>query len=54
VPFRTAYRQVADGLAGLAARTPAESLAARVSPGATANLMLGVLHERLAALRVAR
>jgi argininosuccinate lyase len=51
VPFRTAYRQIADSLAGgLAARTPAESLAARVSPGATANLMLGVLRDRLAAL----
>jgi argininosuccinate lyase len=54
VPFRTAYRQVADGLAGLAARTPAESLAARVSPGATADLMLGVLRDRLAALHLAR
>jgi argininosuccinate lyase len=51
VPFRTAYREVADGLAGLAARTPEESLRARVSPGATADLMLGVLRERLSALR---
>jgi argininosuccinate lyase len=51
VPFRTAYRRVADGLADLSARTPAESLAARVSPGATADLMLGVLRDRLALLR---
>jgi argininosuccinate lyase len=50
VPFRTAYRQVADNLGGLAARVPEDSLAARVSPGATADLMLGVLRERLAAL----
>ena len=51
VPFRTAYRQVADGLGALGARKPEESLAARVSPGATADLMLGVLRERLEALR---
>ena len=51
VPFRTAYRQVADGLSQLAARTPDQSLRARVSPGATADLMLGVLRERLDALR---
>jgi argininosuccinate lyase len=50
VPFRTAYRQVADGLGELAARKPEESLVARVSPGATADLMLGVLRERLGAL----
>jgi argininosuccinate lyase len=51
VPFRTAYRQVADSLASLAARTPEESLRARTSPGATGDLMLGVLRERLCALR---
>ncbi len=51
VPFRTAYRQVADTLDALAARTPEESLAARTSPGATADLMLGVLRERLEAVR---
>jgi argininosuccinate lyase len=51
VPFRTAYRRVADGLAELAARAPEDSLAARTSPGATADLMLGTLAERLAALR---
>jgi argininosuccinate lyase len=47
VPFRTAYRQVADGLASLGARSAGESLAARVSPGATADMMLGVLRARL-------
>jgi argininosuccinate lyase len=51
VPFRTAYRQVADGLASLAARTPEESLAARVSPGATADPMLSALRERLDGIR---
>lgn len=51
VPFRTAYRQVADSLGELAARTPEDSLKARVSPGAPGDLMLGVLRERLAALR---
>jgi argininosuccinate lyase len=48
VPFRTAYRQVADGLDGLAARSPEQSLAARTSPGATAKPMLDVLRARLA------
>jgi len=51
VPFRTAYRQVADSLGALAARTPEDSLAARVSPGATADPLFGVLRERLLALR---
>ena len=50
VPFRTAYRQVADGLAALGGRGPEESLRARVSPGATGDLMLGVLRERLRAV----
>lgn len=50
VPFRTAYRQVADSLASLGERRPEESLAARVSPGATGDLMLGVLRERLRAV----
>ena len=51
VPFRTAYRQVADSLGALAARTPEDSLAARVSPGATADPLFSVLRERLLALR---
>ena len=50
VPFRTAYRQVADELGTLGARRPEESLVARTSPGAAGNPMLGVLEERLAGL----
>jgi argininosuccinate lyase len=50
VPFRTAYRQVADGLGALGARTPEESLRARVSPGATGDLMLASLRARLRAV----
>lgn len=49
VPFRDAYRQVADELASLAAKRPEESNAARVSPGAPGNPMLDVLRVRLAA-----
>jgi argininosuccinate lyase len=47
MPFRDAYRKVADELASLAARSPEESLASRVSPGAPGNLMLEVLRARL-------
>jgi argininosuccinate lyase len=47
MPFREAYRQVANSLKDLSARKPEESLKARVSPGATADLMLGALRERL-------
>ena len=50
VPFRTAYRQVADELPSLAMRSPEESLAARVSPGACADLGLDRLAGRLALL----
>lgn len=49
VPFRDAYRAAAAA-AGDPARTPEASLAARVSPGAAADLRLDLLHERLAAL----
>ncbi len=49
VPFRDAYRKVADELDALATKTPEESLAARVSPGAPGNLMLDVLRARLEA-----
>jgi argininosuccinate lyase len=49
VPFRTAYRQVAEESGALEARTPEESLAARTSPGATADLGLAALRARLAA-----
>ena len=47
VPFREAYKAAA-GAADAAGqgRTPESSLAARTSPGAAANLRLGVLRER--------
>src|SRR5262249_20069126 len=47
VPFRTAYQRVAEELAGLEGRTAAESLAARVSPGAPGKLLLEELRARL-------
>jgi argininosuccinate lyase len=47
VPFRTAYRQVADSLSALTARSPEASLRARVSPGAPGDLMLAALRARL-------
>jgi argininosuccinate lyase len=49
VPFRTAYRQVAEESGLLESRTPEESLSARTSPGATGNLGLAALRARLAA-----
>jgi len=49
VPFRDAYRAAAAA-AGDPMRTPEASLAARVSPGAAADLRLDLLHERLATL----
>lgn len=51
VPFRNAYREMADqpDLAG-AGRSPESSLAARVSPGACADLRLDELRARLNAL----
>ncbi len=51
VPFRDAYRQVADGLNGLGERSPEDSIAARVSPGACGALDLSRLAVRLTALR---
>ena len=51
VPFRDAYRKAADTAASAGeGRTPESSLAARVSPGAAADLRLDELHARLAAL----
>ncbi len=50
VPFRQAYREAAEA-SGDASRTPEASLAARVSPGAAADLRLGALRARLASLR---
>ena len=49
MPFREAYRQAADP-ARWAQGDPEASLAARVSPGAAADLRLAALRERLAAL----
>lgn len=51
VPFREAYRKAAaDGARAGEGRTPDSSLAARVSPGAHADLRLGELRARLGAL----
>jgi len=47
VPFRDAYRQVAAELQTEEPRSPEESLAARVSPGACADLRLDSLRARL-------
>ena len=48
MPFRDAYRQAP--IRALGRGDPAASLAARVSPGAAADLRLGLLRERLATL----
>ncbi|MBU6200330.1 MAG: argininosuccinate lyase, partial [Xanthomonadaceae bacterium] len=51
VPFRDAYRTAAETTAAAGqGRTPEDSLAARVSPGAHADLRLDGLRARLAAL----
>ncbi|MFG0330306.1 MAG: argininosuccinate lyase [Phycisphaerales bacterium] len=47
VPFREAYRRVAAESGDLSGRTPEESLAARISPGAAADLRLDILRDRL-------
>ena len=47
VPFREAYRRVAEEGAALAERTPEDSLSSRVSPGAPGDLMLKALRARL-------
>ncbi len=50
VPFREAYRRAAEAASAAGAgRTPEASLAARVSPGATADLRLEALRLRLQA-----
>lgn len=52
VPFREAYRRAAEAAAGAGAGRSAEgSLAARVSPGAAADLRLDALESRWAALQ---
>ncbi len=51
VPFRDAYRAAAESVTSAGAgRTPENSLAMRVSPGASGDLCLDVLAARLAAL----
>jgi len=50
IPFREAYRQAAEQPLPAAGADPEASLAARVSPGACANLRLDELAARLAAL----
>jgi argininosuccinate lyase len=51
VPFRDAYRAAAEAVSSAGqGRTPEASLAARVSPGAHADLRLDELHKRLADL----
>jgi argininosuccinate lyase len=51
VPFRDAYRAAANAASETGqGRTPEHSLAARMSPGAHADLRLGVLQARLDAL----
>jgi argininosuccinate lyase len=54
VPFRTAYQRVAGELDRLGERRPEDSLAARLSPGATGDLRLDALRARLDAARAAR
>ncbi len=49
-PFRDAYRQAASELASLADRRAEDSLAARCSPGGSAELLLDRLQQRLDAL----
>jgi argininosuccinate lyase len=50
VPFRDAYKAAAASAASAGqGRTPEASLAARTSPGASADLRLGSLRERIAA-----
>ena len=51
MPFRDAYRAVAKELGSLAGDGIEQSLAARVSPGATADLRLAELRARLSATR---
>jgi argininosuccinate lyase len=51
IPFRDAYRSAAASAQAVGeGRTPEQSLAARVSPGATADLRLDALRARLDAL----
>lgn len=49
VPFRSAYRQIKEGPEAAGVRTPEDSLAQRVSPGAAGDLRLDTIRERLTA-----
>ncbi len=51
IPFRDAYRRVAEELESLAGRTPESSIAARVSPGACADLQLDEIAARIGRAR---
>lgn len=51
LPFRDAYRTVMNEMPELAGRDASQSLDARVSPGACANLMLDELSRRLVGLQ---
>jgi argininosuccinate lyase len=53
IPFRDAYRQVADELATLEAGDPEASLTARTSPGGPGALRLKELRARLVAMGAA-
>jgi argininosuccinate lyase len=53
MPFRDAYRQVGESLDALTSSDPTDSLKARVSPGACADLMLDTLQTRLDQARAA-
>lgn len=53
LPFRDAYRQVADSLDGLDSRSPQDSIRQRTSPGACGDLRLEDLCRRLATLEEA-
>jgi len=52
VPFRDAYRDAASLDAAMGERTPEQSLAARVSPGAAADLRLSDLRARLGLMQL--
>ncbi len=52
VPFRDAYKQVADRFDELTERTPEQSIQQRTSTGACANLMLETLQNRLNSLEI--
>ncbi|TKD10395.1 argininosuccinate lyase [Polyangium fumosum] len=54
IPFREAYRRVADEIKALAQGDAPASLAARVSPGAPGDLRLDLLEAQIASLSASR